>query len=160
MFSTAQQLRDAHATIESLRNQITIMQSHTHNVERARDRAEMKLKVVEAREVRLGGPLKHEQRYKDHPDVVRVGNKIRCEKIYPEGGKCTYWITDESGDESDKENHIPTSSSSAPSFYLSSPSPLTLQPVPSAITSLSNAVAGPSNTITGPSTAANGMDAQ
>ncbi|KAJ7305523.1 hypothetical protein DFH08DRAFT_825024 [Mycena albidolilacea] len=49
IFTLSQQLRDAQATIEALRTQMTIMQNHIHNVERARDHAEMRL------EMRRGG---------------------------------------------------------------------------------------------------------
>ncbi|KAJ7258322.1 hypothetical protein C8J57DRAFT_1472431 [Mycena rebaudengoi] len=47
MLSLTQQLCDAQAANEGLRNQITIMQGHTHDVERACDRAELRLEMVE-----------------------------------------------------------------------------------------------------------------
>ncbi|KAJ7440630.1 hypothetical protein B0H11DRAFT_2352418 [Mycena galericulata] len=92
IFTLSQQLRDTQATVESLRNQITVMQNRTHDVERARDRAEFMLEVYEGR---VSGHVKQErrmQRYRDHPDIVPVNSSARCETIYPDGGACTEWF--------------------------------------------------------------------
>jgi hypothetical protein len=115
---------------------MTIMQNHIHNVERARDRVEMRL------EMRRGGyagpskPLRRSQ-FKGRSDVERSNGKVRCEQVYPDGGACTYWISDPStdgDDESDKENWDPSSSSSHMRLHPSSPS------------------LAPNNAVTGPST--------
>lgn len=45
--SLSQQLRDTNATIENLRQQISNLQSRLHDADRARDRAELKLEMVE-----------------------------------------------------------------------------------------------------------------
>ncbi|KAF7371594.1 hypothetical protein MVEN_00014800 [Mycena venus] len=143
IFTLSQQLRDAQATIEALRTQITTMQNHINDVERARERAEMRL------EMRRGGyagpskPLWRSQ-FKGRSDVERNDGKVRCEQVYPDGGACTYWISDPStdgDDESDKENRDPSSSSSR--MHLRASSPL---PVPN------NAVAGPSTVDAGSAT--------
>lgn len=117
--TVSQQLRDAQATIESLRTQISVMQNHTHDVERARDRAELKLEMHAGG---LGARAKPRPFLNaDRSDVIRVGGKIRCERIYPDGGACTYWISDTG-----------SASASARSFELPShlaelpPSPLDL----------------------------------
>ncbi|KAJ7325830.1 hypothetical protein DFH08DRAFT_710935, partial [Mycena albidolilacea] len=136
IFTLLQQLRDTQATIEALRTQMTIMQNHIHDVERARDRAEMRL------EMRRGGypgpskPRRHSQ-FKGRSDVERSNRKVRCEQVYPDGGACTYWISDPStdgDDESDKENWDPSSSSSHMRLRPSSP------------------LSAPNNAVTGPST--------
>jgi hypothetical protein len=109
MFSLTQQLRDAQAANESLRNQITIMQNHTHDVERARDRAELRLEMVEAANGFGGGSrAPNQSRFKGRSDVVRRDGKIRCEILYRDGGACTYWISDPSDDEAEKENKDPS----------------------------------------------------
>jgi hypothetical protein len=110
-----QQLRDANATAESLRNRLA-------EVERARDRAELKLELYGPAPLAGSGsghPGKSRAQYvaDEYPDLVRRGGKIRCETIYPEGGGCVEWITDT--EDSDKENFDPSSSSSSsflPSF--------------------------------------------
>ncbi|KAJ7256410.1 hypothetical protein C8J57DRAFT_1650910 [Mycena rebaudengoi] len=47
LLAVNQQLRDSQATIESLRSQITIMTGRVHDVERARDRAELLLEIAD-----------------------------------------------------------------------------------------------------------------
>ncbi|KAF7372569.1 hypothetical protein MVEN_00119500 [Mycena venus] len=130
-FTLLQQLRDAQTTIEALRTQISVLQNHSHDVERARDRAEIRL------EMRGGGYAGHTKpvycsQFKGRSDVQRDNGQVRCEQVYPDGGACTYWISDPSTDgdnESDKENQNPSHTH----FRPSSPS---LAP--------DNAVAGPS----------------
>ncbi|KAJ7685647.1 hypothetical protein DFH06DRAFT_1119060 [Mycena polygramma] len=112
----SQQLRDAQAANDNLRNELA-------TAHRARDRAELKL------ELQGPGPFggftgsgsRSRARYiaDEYPDLVRDGGKIRCEKIYPDGGRCTQWFTDS---EDEKENWDPSSSSSG---RLSSPFDLT-----------------------------------
>jgi hypothetical protein len=106
MLSLTQQLRDAQAANEGLRNQITIMQGHTHDVERARDRAELRLEMVEGASGRGFGA--NQSQFKGRSDVVRRDGKIRCEIFYRDGGACTYWMSDPSDDESAKENKDPS----------------------------------------------------
>ncbi|KAJ7677171.1 hypothetical protein B0H17DRAFT_1139816 [Mycena rosella] len=128
IFTISQQLRDAQATIESLRNQITTMQTRTHDVERARDRAELKLDMIQdTRRVHVRSDY-------------RVNKKIRCEELYPDGGACTYWVTDHSSDESDKENKDPSPPSHVHAFYRS-PSPFDLS------SSSGPSVAGPPTSV-------------
>ncbi|KAJ6561937.1 hypothetical protein B0H19DRAFT_1233761 [Mycena capillaripes] len=104
----SQQLRDAQATIESLRTQITILQGRTHDVERARDRAEMELQFYGG-----GHETKHRvSRWDAHPDLVRVDGKIRRERKFADGGAYTVWDSAPSDDEAEKENKHPSSSSS------------------------------------------------
>ncbi|KAJ6453365.1 hypothetical protein C8R45DRAFT_633831 [Mycena sanguinolenta] len=116
LFSLTQHIRDANATADALRNQLTQMQTRVHEAERARDRAEFKLE--------LHGPAPGGERLSRHgqyiaeqyPDLVRVRGKIRSERIFPEGGGCVEWFTDTSADDDlDKENQDPSSSSGGPS---------------------------------------------
>ncbi|KAF8142345.1 hypothetical protein K438DRAFT_1878227 [Mycena galopus ATCC 62051] len=99
LFSLTQQLRDAQTANENLRNQITTMQTRVHDVERARDRAEMKLEMVQVSSA--SGSVDHRRSrsavYKDYPDLVRVNGKVRNAS------------TD---DDAEKENRVPQSSSS------------------------------------------------
>ncbi|KAJ7201482.1 hypothetical protein C8J57DRAFT_1260794 [Mycena rebaudengoi] len=95
LLAVNQQLRDAQATAEALRAQITIMQGRIHDVERARDPAELLLDMAEYK----GGSVREKKDKK----------KIRCEKIYRDGGAATYWISGSSGSDSEKENKAPSS---------------------------------------------------
>ena len=106
----SQQLRDANATIESLRNEVTRLRDRFHDAERACDRAELKLELMGM------NPPASERRYhpfpnrRHLPDIVRVRGKIKSEEIFPEGGKSVTWITDGSSSSSEKENIDPTTS--------------------------------------------------
>ncbi|KAJ6553569.1 hypothetical protein DFH09DRAFT_1085684 [Mycena vulgaris] len=126
IITMSQQLRDAQATNESLRNQMATIQTRAHDTERALDRAEMLLKMYTGdfapKQRRKSSPKR--SRYADHPDIVRVNGKVRCEVTYPDGGACTYWVSDPSSDESGKENRDPSPFFS--SFRPRSPSPLDL----------------------------------
>ncbi|KAJ7491587.1 hypothetical protein B0H11DRAFT_2228752 [Mycena galericulata] len=136
LFTISQQLRDAQGTIESLRTQINALQQHTHDIERACDRAEFKLEMLQN-----GGESRRVRVRSD----TRVNGKIRCEELYPDGGACTYWVTDHSDDDSEKENVDPSPPSShARSLRPQSPSSLHHPP-------LGPSVAGPSTAVdTGP----------
>jgi hypothetical protein len=111
-----QQLRDAQAANERMRNELAVVQC-------ARDRAELKLELYQPGSFAgfsTSGPRSRAQYIADeYPDLVRVGGKIGCETVYPDGGRCTEWFTD--GEDS-KENRDPSSSSSG---RLSSPFDLT-----------------------------------
>ncbi|KAF8185798.1 hypothetical protein K438DRAFT_1973647 [Mycena galopus ATCC 62051] len=79
LFSLTQQLHDAQTANENLRNQITTMQTRVHDVEHARDRAEMKLEMVQVSSA--SGSVDHRRSrsavYKDYPDLVRINGKVR-----------------------------------------------------------------------------------
>ncbi|KAJ7713091.1 hypothetical protein B0H16DRAFT_1341737 [Mycena metata] len=148
--SISAQLHDAQAATESLRTQLLSMQNRSHEVERARDLAEFKLQLLEQRTV-VSQPQPQPQPrqsrqgwYKEHhPDLIRVDGKVRCERIYPDGGACTEWISDPSDDE--KENWPPYG-------YPRSSSPL-LSSSPDRSTNPSDVpIAGPSSAGAGSST--------
>ncbi|KAJ7629852.1 hypothetical protein B0H17DRAFT_1218027 [Mycena rosella] len=114
-FAISQQLRDSQAVNETLRSQLSTLQSRIHEAERARDRAELKLEfsgltapVAKSRHRSLSSKP---SRYKDYPDIARVGGKLRYES------------------ESEKENHDPNTHRS--------PSPLDLSYAPSFVHSSS-----------------------
>ncbi|KAJ7090118.1 hypothetical protein C8R44DRAFT_892032 [Mycena epipterygia] len=111
----SQQLRDTQGLLESLRSQNSILQNHIHDLERARDRAELKLELLDlttgadssrgrpSRPSRLPGYRSH----KREAGIERVRGKVRCEERYPDGGAQTYWVSDPSTDEyydNDNEN--------------------------------------------------------
>ncbi|KAF8150286.1 hypothetical protein K438DRAFT_1865897 [Mycena galopus ATCC 62051] len=75
IFTLSQQLRDAQATIEALCTQMTIMQNHTHVVECAHNRAEMRL---EMHGDGVAGPSKpvHCSQFKGRSDVQRVDGHV------------------------------------------------------------------------------------
>ncbi|KAJ7747550.1 hypothetical protein B0H16DRAFT_1850831 [Mycena metata] len=96
-----------HPTISSAGS---MLQSRIYELERARDRAEMRLEfhqppVFDAPPTHSSG-----SRFKNVSDVVRVNGHVKCETVYPEGGRCTTWIPDYSDDE--KENEAPIASTS------------------------------------------------
>ncbi|KAJ7017449.1 hypothetical protein C8F04DRAFT_1200562 [Mycena alexandri] len=104
VFLLSQQLRDAHAVSERLRNDLSIMQQHLHNAERERDVAQLELKMLD-REAHHG----HRDGYfarRDKRSRSRSArpHKTRCEVRYADGGACTYFVTDDEYN-SDKENN-------------------------------------------------------
>ncbi|KAJ6563294.1 hypothetical protein DFH09DRAFT_1082355 [Mycena vulgaris] len=112
ILTLSQQIRDQNAVIEGLRTQLTAAQSHVHDVERARDRAELANQFYN-NGFAAPAPRPQRSRRSAYPDFVRVDGKIRCEEVYPDGGRCTYWLTDDgsSDDEAGKENIKPRSPS-------------------------------------------------
>lgn len=147
--SISAQLRDAQAATESLRTQLLSMQNRSHEVERARDLAEFKLQLLEQRTV-VSQPQPQPQPrqsrqgwYEEHhPDLIRVDGKVRCERIYPDGGACTEWISDPSDDE--KENWPPYGYPRSSSPLLSSSPDLSTNPSDVPIAGPSSAGAGSS----------------
>ncbi|KAJ7747300.1 hypothetical protein B0H16DRAFT_1726071 [Mycena metata] len=110
MLALTGQLRDSQASNDQLRREHAALQSRIYELERARDRAEMRLEfhqppVFDAPPTRSSG-----SRFKNVSDVVRVNGHVKCETVYPEGGRCTTWIPDHSDDE--KENEAPIASTS------------------------------------------------
>ncbi|KAJ6559914.1 hypothetical protein B0H19DRAFT_1146063 [Mycena capillaripes] len=114
LLTLTQQLRDAQTANDGLRNELA-------SVRRACDRAEFKLEMY-GHSFAGGGVVAKPKRRRssrsryiadNYPDLIRHGGKIRCERVYPDGGACTQWITDGESpdDESEKENWNPTSSS-------------------------------------------------
>ncbi|KAF7349563.1 hypothetical protein MSAN_01681400 [Mycena sanguinolenta] len=96
LLSLTQQLRDANAATDALRNQLTQMQTRLHEAERARDRAKFKLEFYGP--APGGERLSRRGQYiaEQYPDLIRVRGKIR---------------NTSAGDDSDKENWDPSSSS-------------------------------------------------
>ena len=110
LFTMSQQLRDANATIESLQGEVTCLRDRFHDADQARDRAELKLKLMG-----MNLPVSERQRHpfpnrRHLPGVVHVQGKIKSEEIFPEGGKGVTWVTDGSSSSLDKENIDPTTS--------------------------------------------------
>ncbi|KAJ7359667.1 hypothetical protein DFH08DRAFT_652097, partial [Mycena albidolilacea] len=112
LFTLTQQLRDAQTTNDGLQNELV-------SVRRACDRAELKLEMYEHGFAGGGDVAKPKPRRssrlryiaENYPDLVCRGGKIRCERIYPDGGACTQWVTDgESSNKSEKENWDPNTS--------------------------------------------------
>ncbi|GLB43906.1 hypothetical protein LshimejAT787_1500900 [Lyophyllum shimeji] len=91
----SQQLCDSHATIKSLRAQITNLYSDLHKVERACDRADMKLELFEMSRgpkhppswSRKAGRFRHSKSAKR--DLERHEGHTRVIYRYPEGGEAT-----------------------------------------------------------------------
>jgi hypothetical protein len=114
MLMLSQQLRDAQTTNDNLRNQITAMQGRIHDVERARERAETKFELFQTGTGPFGsiGRRSRSAVYAENPGLFREDGKVRCERIFPEGGGCTQWFSDPSSDDdAEKENKNPSSSS-------------------------------------------------
>ncbi|KAJ7681759.1 hypothetical protein B0H17DRAFT_1138192 [Mycena rosella] len=94
IFTLSQQLRDAHASSDRLRNEISILQQHLNDAERARDVVLLKIEMMDRgrRSSRSHSPC-------------RCQSPIQCEARYSEGGSCTYWLEDYR--DSDAENLPP-----------------------------------------------------
>ncbi|KAJ7779443.1 hypothetical protein DFH07DRAFT_730180 [Mycena maculata] len=115
ILTLSQQLRDAQAVAENLRTQNSILQNHVHDLERARDRAELKLELLDI--TKAGGSIRGRSRHRSRPrdyrsrkkelGMERVRGKIRCERIYPDCGAMTYWVSDPSTDDYEDENENP-----------------------------------------------------
>jgi hypothetical protein len=120
--SLSHQLRDSQATIEALRNQISELQTRAHASETARERAELRMEMMEltltgqrrsARGFRPQAfstpPYRRQQIQPAPPDRRnRVKTKRRYEEMHPDGSGFVKWITDTEVDtdthDSDKEN--------------------------------------------------------
>lgn len=143
----SQQLRDAQAATENLRNQLDIVRNHSHEVERTRDLAEFKLQMMQRNSGLAPNPKRQSRQEwlaEHHPDIVRIGGKVRSERIYADGGRCTEWHSDLSDDE--KENWAPFGSSSSSS--LAHPSSSSSHALPSSSSPAPSSdipVAGPSS---------------
>jgi hypothetical protein len=94
-----QQLRDAQAVVEGLRAQNTILQNRVHDLERACDRAELKLEMVRMTQGRGGT---RERRRARSPKR----EPVRCERLYPDGGRMTYWVSAQSTDDDGDDENI------------------------------------------------------
>ncbi|KAJ7106935.1 hypothetical protein C8R44DRAFT_744811 [Mycena epipterygia] len=157
VFTLSQQLRDAHTSAETLRNQISILQQHLNDAERARNVALLKVEMMEHRTEKADrwtrGRGRNTYHSRSHSPRRRSPSprKIRCEARYADGGACTYWVTDAFDSEKENEDHRRRSplpqrtqifypSSSTPSLTIpwpfkldgSSPSPISALLEPSA----------------------------
>ncbi|KAJ7031407.1 hypothetical protein C8F04DRAFT_1363935, partial [Mycena alexandri] len=110
MLALTGQLRDSQTSNDNLRRELTAMQNRLHELERARDRAEMRLEFSQGPTLAPADlPARPSgSRFKDVPGVVRVNGHVKCETVYEDGGRCTEWFSDFSDDE--KENHAPSAS--------------------------------------------------
>jgi len=142
LLALSQQLRDANTTTEGLRTQINDLQSRLHEAERARDRADLKLEMLQfSRSSSAHSSRSH--RHSPSPPPVRrrhrngrIGardrsptTKARLQRqngksknvqYFPEGGSYTTWVTDPSSEDStcsEKENLPPIASSSRMNHY-------------------------------------------
>ncbi|KAF7349978.1 hypothetical protein MVEN_01299000 [Mycena venus] len=87
MFTLSQEVRDAQTANDKLCKQLTVMQDRIHDAE-------------------------HGYWALWSPDLVHEGGKVRCERVFPEGGGCTLWVSDPfSDDDAEKENKNSSSSS-------------------------------------------------
>ncbi|KAJ6514862.1 hypothetical protein C8R47DRAFT_1275605 [Mycena vitilis] len=122
MLTVAQQLRDLQGVTESLRSQNSVLQNHIHDLERARDRSELKLELLQmtkgddrergrshrpSRRRPSPPPSRLHRSHKHTSGIDRVNGKIRCEQQYPDGGAMTYFLSDPStGDEEDENANL------------------------------------------------------
>ena len=99
LLTLSQQLRDAQQATESIRNQLADVQSRLQDAERARDRAEFRLVMVQMSGT--GSAISHRGKY-SAPRHHSPKRKHRCEEVYPEGGGKVWWVTDEEDMHSDE----------------------------------------------------------
>lgn len=91
----SQQLRDSQANIESLRDQLSDLQGRLHDADRARDRAELKLEMVQMSGMRgRDHSQDHSMRYRSPKPKV----KHLCETVYADGGGSRWYVSDGDGD--------------------------------------------------------------
>ncbi|KAK6997404.1 hypothetical protein R3P38DRAFT_2562441 [Favolaschia claudopus] len=117
IITLSQQLRDSQATAETLRTQVNLLQNRIHDLERNREQEELRREMMEFARAESRGhsrtPFRRPPGYrsrKREPGIDRSDGQIRCEKVYSDGGRMTYWVSDPSTDEyydSDEENHPP-----------------------------------------------------
>ncbi|KAJ7325460.1 hypothetical protein DFH08DRAFT_968688 [Mycena albidolilacea] len=122
LLALSQQVRDAQAVAESLRTQNGILQNRINDLERARERDELRQEMLELarggegtrgrsrRRSRRRNPISGYRSHKRDPGIQRVNGKIRCETKYPDGGAMTYWVSDPSTDDyydDNEENNDP-----------------------------------------------------
>ncbi|KAK7000755.1 hypothetical protein R3P38DRAFT_3615695 [Favolaschia claudopus] len=117
IITLSQQLRDSQATAETLRTQVNLLQNRIHDLERNREREELRREMMEFARAESRGhsrtPFRRPPGYrsrKREPGIDRSDGQIRCEKVYSDGGRMTYFVSDPSTDEyynSDEENHPP-----------------------------------------------------
>lgn len=119
--SLSQQLRDANSTIENLRQQLNNFQTRLHDSERARDRAELKLEMVELSRGRPSQRARTHRTESTKRTLQRIRGKVRCEERYPEGGSHTYWVTDPSSSSDDNKENVRFPRHRSPSHCYSPP---------------------------------------
>ena len=119
----SQQLRDLQHSNERLHQQIADLQTRLQDVDRSRDRAELKLEMLQmpgfgmVRPASRRSELRHRRRMMGIPK-----KKHKCEETYPEGGGSTWWVTDEEDIASDESrdydgHHNPVRVQQSPSPY-------------------------------------------
>jgi hypothetical protein len=104
--SLSQQVRDSQGLVETLRSQVMELQSRVYAASSARDRAELKLEMIELSRGFRPMPVQPS----DPPPQKKVKSKRRQEKWYPDGGRAIYYVTDDDSSDnlSNKENVNPT----------------------------------------------------
>ena len=94
----SQQLRDAQQATESIRSQLADVQMRLQDAERARDRAEFRLEMVQMSGGNGSASISHHGTSCRHS----VKQKHHCEEVYPEGGGKVWWVTDDEDINSDE----------------------------------------------------------
>jgi hypothetical protein len=88
ILTQSQQLRDAQATIDNLRHQLFEMRSSLYDVERARDKAELRVEMLQ-----LTGPGQR-GRARQLISCLPKAKRLSYE-WHPDGGQCTQWLSAE-----------------------------------------------------------------
>lgn len=140
ILAMTQQLRDAQQQTDVIRAQLNDIQQRLHESERARDRAELRLEVIQ---LSTSHQPQGQSRQRTRRPEPRQSKKMhKSETWYPEGGGKTEWFTDvedmESNDSRvwchegyyvrghrDRRSRSPRPSTSARRSYYQSPSPAT-----------------------------------
>ncbi|KAJ8588986.1 hypothetical protein M405DRAFT_881852 [Rhizopogon salebrosus TDB-379] len=91
LLTQSQQLRDSQAVVESLRTQLFDLRTRLYDVERERDKAELRIEMMQ-----MSGSTRRQH-------VPMPKRKSLHQDWYPEGGGCTRWITDEGSESSHSE---------------------------------------------------------
>jgi regulator of replication initiation timing len=104
----SQQVRDGQSTIETLRAQVTDLQTQVHTAEMARERTEMKLEMMKFSmgTAQANSRSSTSQKPKEKKEK-KEKKKRRCDEWYPDG-RSIYFVSDDSTDgDAEKENLSP-----------------------------------------------------
>lgn len=94
LLTQSQQLRDSQALVESLRTELFNLRTRLYDVERERDKAELRVEMMQ-----MSGST-----HRQHVPMPK--RKSLHQAWYPDGGGCTKWVTDE-GESSHSEGPGP-----------------------------------------------------
>lgn len=93
LMALTQQVRDAQQVTEAVRSQLADVQQRLQETDRARDRAEFRLEMIQMSQSQS---VQLSERHSRSAHAPRRPKRMhKCEESYPEGGGKTWWVTDD-----------------------------------------------------------------